>query len=101
MPDEEPKSAVELAMERLRKQDVEQGIVEHPLTEEQKRRIDEAQRAHRAKLAQFEIMHHSKLAGAYDPEARAALETQYRRDIERANEERGRAIEKIRRESLQ
>ncbi|MBP1595606.1 MAG: hypothetical protein H6Q07_2275 [Acidobacteria bacterium] len=99
MTDDEPKSAIELAMERLRRQDAEQGLVEQPLTDDQKQRIEEARRACRAKLAQFEIMHRSKLSGTYDPEERATLEGQYRRDVERANEERDRAIEKIRRET--
>ena len=98
MTDEEPKSAIELAMERLRKQDAEQGVVERPLTDDQKQRIEEARRACRAKLAQFEIMHQSKIAGVYDPEARKTLGEQYRWDISRANDERDRAIEKIRRE---
>ncbi len=98
MPDEEPKSAIELAMERLRQQDAEQGVVEKPLTLDQKQRIEEARRTCQAKLAQFEIMLKSKLTGVYEPEARAAFEDQYRRDVERANEERDRAIEKIRRE---
>jgi hypothetical protein len=85
-------------MERLRRQDAEQGIVDRPLTGEQKQRIEEARRACRAKMAQFEIMHQAKLAEAYEPEARATLEAQYRRDVERAREERDREIEKIRRE---
>jgi len=74
MTDDEPKSAIELAMERLRRQDAEQGLVEQPLTDDQKQRIEEARRACRAKLAQFEIMHRSKLSGTYDPEERATLE---------------------------
>ncbi len=98
MSDDEPKSAIELAMERLRKQDSELGVVEHPLTDDQKRRIEEARNACRAQLAQLEIMHHSKLTGIYDPQERTVLETQYHRDVERAYEERDRTIEKIRRE---
>jgi hypothetical protein len=97
MSDEEPKSAYELAMERLRKQDAEQGIAESPLTNEQKIAIEEARRACQAKLAQLEIMHHSKLAGITEADARAALEGEYRRDRERAIDERDRTIAKIRR----
>jgi hypothetical protein len=100
MTDDEPKSAIELAMERLRRKDAEQGIVEQPLTDDQKERIEEARRARRAKLAQFEIMHRSKLAAAHDPEARSILEEEYRRDIGRANDECDRALERIRRETL-
>jgi hypothetical protein len=97
MSDEEPKSAYELAMERLRKQDAEQGIAERPLTNEQKAAIEEARRTCQARLAQIEIMHQSKLAGISDPEARAALEGEYARDRARATDERDRAITKIRR----
>jgi hypothetical protein len=97
MSEDEPKSAIELAMERLRRQDADHGIVERTLTAEQKRRIEEARNACRAKLAQFEIMLQSKLAGLPVPEARAELEAQYRRDVERANDERDRLIDQIRR----
>lgn len=97
MSDEEPKSAYELAMECLRRQDAEQGIAERPLTMEQKAAIEEARRAYQARLAQIEIMHHSKLAGIFDHEARAALDAEYARDRARATDERDRAIAKIRR----
>ena len=40
MSDEAPKSAYELAMERLRKKDAEQGITTAPLTDAQKAAID-------------------------------------------------------------
>jgi hypothetical protein len=39
MTDEAPKSAFELAMARLKKQDADAGVVEHKLTEEQKAAI--------------------------------------------------------------
>jgi hypothetical protein len=41
-------------------------------------------------------MHHSKLAAVQDPEGRETLERNYRRDIERAAEDRDRAIARIR-----
>ena len=97
MADDEPKSAYELAMERLRKQDAEQGRLDQPLTDQQKKAIEEARRACQAKIAQLEIMHRSRLAGVDDAEARATLERAYRRDVERATDDRDRAIAKIRR----
>jgi hypothetical protein len=97
MSDEEPKSAYELAMERLRKQDAEQGLSEQPVNDAQKAAIAEAQRACQAKLAELEIMQKSKLAGVFDAEALEALEKNYRRDVERVREERDRAIARIRR----
>ncbi len=97
MSEDEPKSAYELAMERLRKQDTDQGVTEQALTAAQKQAIAEAQRACQAKLAELEIMHKSKLAGVQDAEAFEALQRNYRRDVERATSERDRAIAKIRR----
>jgi hypothetical protein len=96
MSDDEPKSAYELAMERLRQKDTEQGIEERALTHEQKEAIAEAQRACRAKLAELEIMHKSKVAGVQDGEALEALQRNYRRDVERATSERDRTITRIR-----
>ncbi len=96
MTDDEPKSAWELALERFRKQDAEEGVVGPALTEEQKAAIEECRRSYKAKIAELEIMHHSKLAGIREPEGLELLERNYRRDIERAAEERDRAIARIR-----
>ncbi len=96
MTDDEPKSAWELAMERFRKQDAEQGTVETPLTEDQKSAIEDCRRSYRARIAELEIMHQSKRAGIQDPEGLEALERNYRRDVERAAEDRDRTIAKIR-----
>jgi hypothetical protein len=94
--DDAPKSALELAMERLKKKDVEQGVSERMLTEEQKNEIADVRKTYGAKLAQEEILYKSQIAGYLEPEARRALEDNYRRDVERINHERDRKIEKIR-----
>jgi len=91
-----PKSAVELAMARLKKNDVEQGVSEHTLTDEQKNEIADVRKTYAAKLAQEEILFKSKAAGLLDREGRQLIEEHYRRDIERLNHERDRKIEKIR-----
>jgi hypothetical protein len=39
-------------MERLRRKDSEQGVVERPLTDEQRGAIAEARRAYEAKIAE-------------------------------------------------
>jgi hypothetical protein len=96
MMDEAPKSALELAMERLKKKDAEQGISDRPLTEDQKNEIAEVRKTYGAKLAQEEILFKSKLAGAFEYEARQTLQDNYRRDVERLTHERDRKIEKIR-----
>jgi hypothetical protein len=83
-------------MERLRKKDAEQGVVEHPLTDEQKTEIAEIRRVYEARLAQAEVMHRSALVKTFDPEALAALEEEYRRDRERITSERDGKVEKVR-----
>ena len=94
--DDAPKSALELAMERLKKKDAEQGISERPLTEDQKNEIAEVRQTYGAKLAQEEILFKSKAQGYVDPESRRTLEDNYRRDVDRLTHERDRKIEKIR-----
>ena len=91
-----PKSAYELAMERLKKKDADAGVSERSLTDEQKNEIAEVRKTYAARLAQEEILFKSKTQGFIDPESRNALEENYRRDVERLNHERDRKIEKIR-----
>jgi hypothetical protein len=95
--DDAPKSAYELALERLRKQDREQGIEDRPLDDEQRARIAELRKIYEARLAEREILHHSALRrAAHDPEAVERLEEEYRRDRERIASERDRKIEQVR-----
>jgi hypothetical protein len=95
--DESPKSSYELAMERLRKKDKDEGVVDdRPPTPEQREAIAEARKVAEAKLAEREILHHSALRGVMDPESREKLEEQYRRDRDRITSERDRKIEEIR-----
>jgi hypothetical protein len=98
MPDDKPmKSAYELAMERLRKKDEEAGIESKPVTDAQKAAIAEIRNFYEAKMAEQEVLHQSALKKTLEPEARAALDAQYRRDRERLASERDNKIEKIRR----
>jgi len=94
--DDAPKSAYELAMERLRKQDKEAGIEERAVTPAQKTRISEIRQFYEAKLAEREILHKSSLRKAEDTEAYEKLEEEYRRDRERLASERDTKIEKVR-----
>jgi hypothetical protein len=96
MSDDRPKSAVELAMERLRQKDADSGVVERPPTEEQKAAIADARSLHASKLAELEILHRSTMAGVFDPAARVQAEADYRREIGRINEDLERKIGKIR-----
>ncbi len=97
--DDAPKSALELAMERLQKKDAEQGVSERALSEDQKNEIADIRKTYAARLAQEEILYKSKTAGFVEPEARRALEDNYRRDVERLTHERDRKIEKVRERS--
>jgi hypothetical protein len=98
MPDDKPmKTAYELAMERLRQKDAEAGIENKPITDTQKAAIAEIRNYYEAKMAEQDVLHQSSLRSTLDPEARAALEAQYRRDRERLTSERDTKIEKIRR----
>ena len=94
--DEAPKSALELAMARFKKQDAEQGVSERRLTEDQKHEIAEVRNTYAAKLAQEEILFKSKMQGLMDHDVRQELQDNYRRDVERLNHERDKKIEKIR-----
>ncbi len=96
MTDEAPKSALEIAMARLRDKDAAAGEVEQTLSDDQKARIAEVRQTIGAKLAQEEIMFKASLAGTFEPEARATLQDNYRRDVQRLHEDRDRKIEKIR-----
>ena len=95
--DEAPKSAYELAMERLRKKDVESGGGLAPLTDKQRAEIAEVRNFYEAKAAESEVLHQSSMRRAMEPEARAQAEDQYRRERERLASERDAKIERIRR----
>src|SRR5262245_35651965 len=98
MPDDSaPKSAYELAMERLRKKDAEAGVELKPPTEAQKAAIAEIRNFYEAKLAEAELLHQGRMRTTYDPNERAAREQEYRRDRERLTSERDSKIEKVRR----
>ena len=91
-----PKSAFELAMERLRQRDAEAGVEHTPITDEQKARIAEIRTFYQAKLAEIEVLYQGKMRTLFDPEERAAREAEYRHDRERLTSERDAKIEKAR-----
>ena len=100
MPEEPPlKSAYELAMERLRAKDREEGVEESkPLTSDQKKRIAELRGEAQAKLAELEILHKKNLAATSDdPEAIRKLEENYRVDRGRAESRLETEIAKVKR----
>lgn len=96
MEDDAPKSAVELAMARFRKQDADAGVSETPMTADQKAEIADVRQTYSAKLAQEEILYKTKLHASVDYDERQKMEENYRRDVERLTSERDRKLEKIR-----
>jgi hypothetical protein len=93
---DQPKSALELVMERLRKKDAEAGISEQPLTDEQKAAIAEARSVYEAKVAERRILHQGKVLITLDPQERAVLDEEFRRDLDRFESDREAKIRRIR-----
>jgi len=91
-----PKSALELAMERLRKQDAEAGLQETSLSDAQKAAIAEARSVYDARVAERKIMHRSTVASIFDPAERAERDAELRRDLERFEREREEKTKRIR-----
>ncbi len=95
MSDAPPKSAIELAMEKLAKQDAEAGTESRALTPEQKEAIAGARQDYEARTAECRILYDSTVATVSGLEARSEIEANYRRDLARLAGDRDRKIEKI------
>jgi hypothetical protein len=90
-----PKSAYELAMERLRQKDREAGVEERPLTDRQKAAISEARQVYQAKMAEREILHRDAMRKAQSREEIEKLEGELARDRDRLASDRDRKIAEI------
>jgi hypothetical protein len=97
MSDNSLKSSFELAMERLKKKDAEEGVSSRPLTDADKVAIAEVRNFYEAKLAQEDVLHQSAMRRSTDVAERDVLDAQFRRERERLTAERDAKIEKIRR----
>ena len=93
---DEPRSALEIVMERLRKKDAEAGVEEKPLSDEQRAQITDARSIYEARVAERRIMHRSALVTVFDPAEREQLEQLLRRDLERFETDRDARIRRIR-----
>lgn len=91
-----PKSALELAMERLKQKDAEAGITHTPLTDDQRAAIAEARSVCEARIAERRIMHQSQTAGFSDPQAQEQQQEALRRDIAQLESDRDAKIRAIR-----
>ena len=99
MSDDAPKSAFELAMQRLRQKDKETDVGARPLSDAQKAAIAEARQAYTAKIAEREILHQAALRKAGTREEVELLDENHRRDLERLASDRDRKIAEIRGEA--
>lgn len=93
-----PKTAYEVAMERLRKKDADAGIERQVVTAEQKAAIAEIRSLYEGKLAQLEVLYEGQMRSLFDPAEREAVEGHYRRDRERLTAERDAKVAKARSE---
>ncbi len=91
-----PKSALDLAMERLDAADREAGAEKVLLTPRQKEEIAEARRVASALLAEREILFRDAMRKTPDPAEREKAEREYRADRQRIDDDCERAIEAIR-----
>jgi hypothetical protein len=91
-----PKSALELAMERLKQKDADAGIEHKPLTDEQRAAIAEARSVFEARVAERRIMHQSQTAAVFDPQELELRREELLRDLAQLESERDAKIRKIR-----
>jgi len=96
MADGAPKSALELALERLKKKDTDAGIEQKVLTDEQRSAIAEARNLCEARIAERRIMHQSQTAALFDPQELELKREELRRDIAHFEADRDAKIRKIR-----
>jgi hypothetical protein len=96
MTSDAPKSALEIAMERLKKKDAEAGVTEQPLTDAQRAAIAEARNVYESRVAERRILHQAAIAGVFEPAEREERDAELRRDLERFATDRDAKIRKIR-----
>jgi Spy/CpxP family protein refolding chaperone len=88
-----PKSAFELAMEKLKARG---NYEERKLTGEQKAAIADIRSRYRARVAEAEIQHQSRLASVTTYEELDKMKTELAREKERLNAEMEEKVEEVR-----
>lgn len=91
-----PKSAIDIVMERLRRQDAESGAAQPSLTDAQRAAIAEVRSVYEAQAAERRIMHQSAVASVFEPAELAERDAELRRDLDRYERERDEKIKRIR-----
>ncbi len=94
--DDTPKSAVELAMEKLRARDDFEEVV---LSDAQKKKIADARSRTRAKIAELEIQQDGKLRQVASLEEAEVLRDEIKKEKARLEEELEKQVAKIRKKS--
>jgi hypothetical protein len=93
-----PKSALELALEKLKQKDAEAGVEQKTLTDEQRAAIADARNLCEARIAERRIMYQSQTAGIFDPQELERKREELRRDIAQFESDRDAKIRRIRAE---
>lgn len=91
-----PKSALELALERLKKKDADAGIEQKSLTDEQRAAIAEARSVYESRAAERRIMHQSQTAAVFDPQELEVRQEELRRDLAQLESDRDAKVRRIR-----
>jgi predicted DNA-binding transcriptional regulator len=91
----DPKSAIDIVMERLRRKDAEAGTEQKALTAEQRAAIAEVRSVYEAQVAERRIMHQSAVGSVFDPAILEERESELRRDLDRFERERDEKIKRV------
>ena len=91
----DPKSAIDIVMERLRRKDAEAGTEQKALTAAQRAAIAEVRSVYEAQVAERRIMHQSAVASVFDPAILEERESELRRDLDRFERERDEKIKRV------
>ena len=91
----DPKSAIDIVMERLRRKDAEAGTEQRPLTDAQRSAIADVRSVYEAQAAERRIMHQSAVAAVFDPAIIEERDAELRRDLDRFERERDEKIKRI------
>ena len=94
--DDEPKTAVELAMEKLEARD---DFKEVKLTDEQKVEIADIRSRYRAQIAEFEIQHEGQVPAVGSLEEAEVLRAELKKEKQRLEEEMEKRVSDVRAQS--
>ncbi len=92
MSEDEPKSAIEIAMEKLRARG---DYDEQPLSDEQKAKIADIRSLYKSKIAEFEIKQQDKIAKATSYEELQSFQEELVREKARLNDKVESEVKKV------